>query len=113
MVRLDGIDAPELHSDNKLEVKAADRVASVVSSILWKDLNLGEHSVTVEIEEKHDARGRLLGDIIVGVGFSLTNVLLGLKIVRAYDGKKARTAWDDKQLEEIILNCDEYLSKNI
>lgn len=66
---------------------------------------------------EHDGRGRIIGDIFIPIpnaniaieyehGDLLSVLLLDFKVVRAYDGKTARTSWSDIELESVVKNCD-------
>lgn len=116
-IRIHGIDAPELKKTGLLERIAANRVKDLIQSILDTAMAKGGiYAKSFEMIE-HDGRGRTIGEIFIPIpnaniaieyehGDLLSALLLDFKVVRAYDGKTARTSWSDIELESVVKNCD-------
>lgn len=89
VIRLKGIDAPEIKSNNILEKKIAIRSRNWLRhKILGKVIYL--HDIG------HDKYGRILANIYLSKhNKSLNQHMLDLKYARIYDGGKKNTNWDE------------------
>jgi len=93
-IRLNNIDAPEIHSTNPVEKAAGLAVKQYVNKRLTS-----AKSVEI-IAPSRDKYGRILGIITVD-GASLGSELLNKEYVRVYHGE-AKTPWINAQLQRII-----------
>jgi len=93
-IRLDSIDAPEIHSDNSQEKAAGLAVKQYVVKRLaaakWIEI----------VRPERDKYGRILAIVSVE-GYSLENELLDKGYVRAYHGE-AKKPWAPEVLQKII-----------
>lgn len=89
VVRLAGVDAPELKSEQGVKVRSV--VFKWVTDHFGAGIQLEAHGV--------DEYRRVLGNL-VGPNGSLNTFLLGHGLVRAYDGSK-KTPWTAEQLAVI------------
>lgn len=85
-VRINNIDAPEIHSKNKIEKECGFKVKSLVEK--WLQLN--QDSVLISYALEGDKFGRVLGDFKSKTGDTLSNYLLINKLVRPYIGNKKK-----------------------
>ncbi len=102
-VRLNGIDAPEVHSRDKVEKEAGLAVKEVVKKVL-----AGNRVVGLESHEL-DKYGRILGDVILENAegrFNLAQVLLARGLVRKYGGE-AKQKWERTVLASILGKAKE------
>lgn len=106
-LRLDGVNAPEIHSTNLKEKAAGLKVASIVES--WVKARAGK-LVMARSNEKPEKFGRLLGDLDEcdtpdGLGLevigSLTGYLFAIGAVKPYHGEK-KPEWTDGELLAIM-----------
>lgn len=101
-VRLYGVDGPELHSNNSLEVTAAKLVTNKLDLLLWKYLQ--DEDLWI-LSRSLDMYGRPLCEFISKKDNNFTNInelMISDGVLRSYDGKKARTPWTDDELNKII-----------
>lgn len=103
-IRLNGVDGPELHSTNLKEVKAAGIVTSEIKDRISYLLKSGQIWI---VSKKWDMYGRVLADLLFKDPETpeiknLNESFIQEGILRAYDGKKARTPWTDQELDVLI-----------
>ena len=86
-IRLKGIDAPEIHGENKCEKEKAEEVRAIVNGLLSTGKKI--HIVNI-------SRGkyfRIIADVLID-NLNLSSYLLAHKLVVPYGGdKKERTNW--------------------
>jgi endonuclease YncB( thermonuclease family) len=104
-IRLYGVDGPELHSKNSIEVRAAELVTKEIQKILTTYHANGKLWI---LSRGLDIYGRILGQLVY-LSSNKSSKLLNVNdsiatsgIVRGYDGKKARAPWTDEELNKII-----------
>jgi endonuclease YncB( thermonuclease family) len=94
-IRLNGIDAPELKTDNELEKLAGELVAGYVREMI------NEKEITAVLI-KHDKYGsRYVGDIYLNDNTTLSEHLLLRGYVINYGGGK-KEEWTNEKLQSII-----------
>jgi hypothetical protein len=96
-LRVNGVDAPELHSKDPHEVTAAVAVRSFVAWWMQQPGDYYVHSVALD-----DKYGRLLGDVVRGMGARSLTVDLRAIGCHAYDGGTKRM-WTINELQAIAL----------
>jgi len=92
-MRLEGIDAPELHSKVAIEALASKRARDHLAELILNKVvivNLG----------KFDKYGRTLGKIFTLDASCVNEHLISCQYVRGYDGGK-KEAWTESELERI------------
>lgn len=99
-VRVKGIDAPETKlskTTTALQKEAGKKVGKYVSGLFKDDI------VYIKLACLDKYGGRYVGDVYMSVECSctLTDHLVGLGCVKAYDGKK-KTEWTTEELTKII-----------
>ena len=98
IVRLDGLDAPEVHSLDSLELQAGNKAKAIVAAWCAAYAPAGLQLLSNSI----DKYGRSLGVIsCVKVPQSLNDYLLTNKLVRVYGGE-AKKPWDVAVLKAIV-----------
>ena len=105
-IRIIGIDGPELSSKSDKEKLAAGISATETENLIKYLLKVGKIWV---VSKKWDMYGRVLADLYFTDPnkkdlTSIADTLIQKKLVRPYDGLKARTPWTDKELTYIIDN---------
>ena len=85
-MRLLGCDCPELRpfkliNDRELHIECGHIVQKFVKSEIENKI------VKIQTCNKNDCYGRILGDVILENGNSLSNMLINLKYAFSYDGK--------------------------
>ena len=103
-LRILGVDAPERRGRGEVETRAASDVRQVVEALVL-DKVLHVHVVGV------DKYGRMLGDLRLGDGEFLSEYLLRLGIVRAYDGA-CRRPFSIEELKVISAAAQSALKSN-
>jgi endonuclease YncB( thermonuclease family) len=89
MVRLVGLDAPELHparcdAERELGERARDRLVALLTAA---------ESITIEIVgRRRDKYGRLLGRVLAD-GRDVAGILIAEGLARPYSGKGKRKGW--------------------
>jgi hypothetical protein len=96
-MRINGVDAPELHSKDPHEVTAAQAARDFVS---WWLKRPGDYFVR-SLAMEHDKYGRLLGDVFFEAARSLSSDLRGIGC-HPYDGG-AKQPWTADELQAITL----------
>ena len=104
-LRVNGIDAPEVHSRSDSEKRAGLLVTEVAHrwiSLIPKD--------QLEIIEEGSGKyvGRVLGTIGNGLGGTLTQFLLENKLVKPYDGG-TKSPWTEADLLAVHRRAEELL----
>jgi hypothetical protein len=113
--RINGVDGPEMHSPDPIEKEAAKISTAVVAIRLAVAVATGKFYV---VSKSMDLYGRWLVDMFTLkpgadpsqatstdlVPSNFVESLLRDKVLRPYDGKKARTPWARMDLEYIIMN---------
>lgn len=98
--RLVATDAPEIHSDNPLEVQAGLAVKSFVTTLMCPEACKPAIKTMVESHEL-DKYGRVLGEIYTPRGEALSRLLLDMKAVKAYSGAK-KPLWTTDELNAVL-----------
>ena len=98
-LRISGIDAPEIHSDNEKEAKAAGLVRDYLIGLVGGKICTIK---TVKDSEKSKEKfGRYLCDVYLSESETVSKRLVSLGFVRAYKGEK-KLIWTDAELDLII-----------
>lgn len=93
--RLEGVDAPERHTD------AGKVVSSVVDKWLRNGMESGDYHLRM-LSKSLDKYGRSICDFSIRGGTErLTHFLLRTRLVRIYDGHTARQPWTADQLDDV------------
>ena len=98
MVRLNGIDAPEKHSKNDIEVEAGIHVMYYLTQLLT---NKTLYLQTIKYEDKY---GRYLAEVYINEAsmlHSINQLLIDNKLVHKYDGG-TKLLWTDEELINIM-----------
>lgn len=100
LVRVRGIDAPELHGDCPSEKEGAANATAALARLVTQ----GEVILTAVEGDKY--YGRVVADVSTGGGADIGQALLAGGFARAYDGT-ARQPWcDDGDLSGAIARAD-------
>jgi micrococcal nuclease len=95
IVRLSGIDSPEIHSLNEKEKQAGLFVKDYVSELL-----IGE-DVFLQTIKYDDKYGRYLANVVLMDGSMLNEHLINIGFVNSYDGG-TKAEWTDEVFDRII-----------
>jgi endonuclease YncB( thermonuclease family) len=103
-IRLLGVDGPEMHSMDVKEKRAAGIITIQIEDNLKYLLKVGQVWL---VSKKWDMYGRVLADLYFkdpnNVDFThLNNKYIKDGLLRAYDGKSARTGWTEQELDAVI-----------
>ena len=93
-LRLTGVDAPELHSNNKDEVIAGKLVGKYVTELIEKKY------VVCDLRKWDKYGGRIVGSLEYK-GRDLSSHLIEMGYVKYYEGAKKKD-WTDEELNRII-----------
>jgi len=93
-LRLTGVDAPELHSNNKDEIIAGKLVSKYVTDLIEKKY------VVCELRKWDKYGGRIVGSLVYK-GRDLSSHLIEMGYVKYYEGAKKKD-WTDEELNRII-----------
>jgi endonuclease YncB( thermonuclease family) len=86
LVRLVGLDAPELHARCAVELELAQAARDRLRELVAGGVNL-------EYLNARDRYGRLLAIARQPNGYNVADVLIGEGLARRYDGRTARAGW--------------------
>jgi endonuclease YncB( thermonuclease family) len=101
LLRINGIDSPEIHSENEKEKRAGLLVSEYVRSlVIDKVFVIKTVKDSVKSKEKF---GRYLCEICLNENETLSNHLIEKGFVRSYSGAK-KAIWSDTELDKIIAD---------
>lgn len=110
-IRLEKIDAPELHSSNPEEREAAKNVSKILNDMLALSMTSGALYFDCTEYDSDDRYGRILGNLYdTYTKRSIPKTLIQNGIVRFYDGKSARKPWTNEELKKITESCNNFIS---
>lgn len=96
-IRLDGIDTPEIHSTDPLEVQAGNVVRNIIKGMLPS-----ESETILESTTKPDKYGRVLGRIQNSMkSMWINDYLITRKLAKEYHGEK-KSPWTTEELTYIL-----------
>lgn len=98
-LRLEGLDAPEIHRCSELEKKAGLVAKNKLEEFIKKHSVLNSNIVYLELR-KEEKYGRLMGRVMVN-NICMNDWLIENKLAKPYTGKK-KEPWSEKELEYIL-----------
>jgi micrococcal nuclease len=101
-IRINGIDAPEVHSANPKEKEAGQKVKAYLKTLLQSQ------TVSLKTYKYGDKYGRFLADIELFDKSSVAKLLLDQQLVHPYDGK-TKKEWTDLELDFINIRLQRYM----